>query len=102
MEYHVFNFYGPTGRMVKEIIDAPNLSDAIAVAFEAKKAGKFGANTGSKAEKQYQLFKQLALAHHAGTEGIYDVAGFNKGSRFYVESQKIDAAEKNKDYWALS
>ncbi len=94
-----FNFYGPTGRMVNQIISAPDLSSAIEVAFRAKQEGKFGAVKGAKAEKQYQLFKQLAVAHHAGTEGVYDVAGFKKGSRFYVEAQKIDAEEK-RDYWS--
>ena len=94
-----YNYYGPTYGLMKQIVDSKDLSEAMEKLLAAKRQGKFGAVDGAKAKKQHELFKQIAVAHHAGTEGIYNVAGFKAGSKFYVESQKIDAQSRNTDYW---
>ena len=94
------NFYGsPT---VKSIVDSKDLSAAMDTLFKQASAGRFGAvkdgKLGGKAQKQHELYKDMAVAHFAGTKGEYDVPGF-KGSKYRVESMKLDG--KN-HYWAAT
>jgi hypothetical protein len=90
-------FYGaPT---IHKIVTAKDLSEAVQSAFDAMQAGHFGAVGGSKAKKQYELYRQMAVAVHAGTEGTYNAIGFKTGSKYYVEAQKIDAETKGSTYW---
>jgi hypothetical protein len=92
------NFYG--NRTIQGIVNAKDLSEAVKGIFDKWNAGAFGAIGGNKSKKQYDLYKQMAVAVHAGTDGVYDAIGYKPGSKFYVESQKIDASTSGKSsYW---
>ena len=92
------NFYGsPT---IKMIAQAKDLTEAVQAVHDQMSTGRFGAVGGAKAKKQYDLYRQMAVAVHAGIEGTYNAVGFKPGSKFYVESQKIDAGSSAKStYW---